>query len=76
MYDVACQVLEHKQQSIESGNHRNADVLHRSRIVGRGIVNGHRGEQIVVLVGHEHLQIGATHEGPTMSTLGSLGDFE
>ena len=54
MLEIA-QVLERKHPSIESGYHRNVDVLHRSTVVGRGIVNDHRGEQIVVV---GNLQIG------------------
>ena len=46
---------------IESGYHRNADVLHRSTVVDRSIVNDHCGNQIVVLV--DNLQIGGSHEG-------------
>ena len=56
MFEIA-QVLEHKHESIESGYHRNANVLHRSTVVGREIVNDHCGEQVVVLLGLGHLQI-------------------
>ena len=59
IFEIA-QILEHQYQSIELGYHWYADVLHRSIIVGRGIVNDHRGEQIVVLVGN--LQIGGAHQ--------------
>ena len=38
MFEIA-QVLEHKHESIESGYHRNANVLHRLTVVGREIVN-------------------------------------
>ena len=58
MLEIA-QVLEHQYQWIESDYHRYTDVLHRSTVVGRGIVNDHCGEQIVVLVGN--LQIGGWH---------------
>ena len=59
MFEIA-QVREWKHQSIESGYHSYTDVLHRSTVVGRGIVSDHRGEQIVVLAGK--LQIGGTHQ--------------
>ena len=59
MLEIA-QILKHKHQSIESDYHRNADVLHRSTVVGRGIVSDHCGEQIVVLVGK--LQNGGSHQ--------------
>ena len=61
MYDSGYQVLKHKHESVESGYHRYANVRHRWTEIDGGIVNGHRGEQIVVLVGN--LQIGGTHEG-------------
>ena len=50
-HDMGYQVLEHNHQSIEAGDHQYADVLHRSAVVSRDIVNNHRGEQVVVLVG-------------------------
>ena len=52
------QTQEH--QSIESGYHWNADVLHRSTVVGCEIVNDHCVEQIAVLVGN--LQIGGSDQ--------------
>ena len=58
MLEIA-QVLEHQYQWIESDYHRYTDVLHRSIVVGCGIVNDHCGKQIVVLVGN--LQIGGWH---------------
>ena len=61
MFEIA-QVLEHKHESIESGYHRNANVLHRSTVVGREIVNDHCGEQVVVLVGHGYFQIGGSDQ--------------
>ena len=60
LHDVAFQVLEHKHQSIKGGDYWNADILHRSTIVGDGIINDHCGEQIVVLVGN--LQIGGSDQ--------------
>ena len=56
MFEIT-QVLEHKHDSIKSGYHRNANVLHRSTVVDCGIVNDHCGEQVVVLLGLGHLQI-------------------
>ena len=56
VHDIAIQVLEHIHQSIESRYHRNADIRHRSIVIGREIVNDHCGEQVVVLVGN--FQIG------------------
>ena len=50
------QILEYKYQSIESGYHWNVNVLHRSTVVGRGIINDRCGKQVVVLIGN--LQIG------------------
>ena len=47
-------------QSIKAGDYWNADIHHQSTIVGDGIINDHRGEQIVVLVGN--LQIGGLHK--------------
>ena len=38
MFEIA-QVLEHQYQWIESDYHRYTDVLHRSTVVGCGIVN-------------------------------------
>ena len=58
--DIAFHITEQEHQSIESGYHRNADILHRSTVVGRGIVNDYRGEQIVAPVGN--LQIGGSHQ--------------
>ena len=55
-HDIAFHIAEQDQKSIESCYHWFADIIHRSTVVGRGIVNDHRGEQIVVLVGN--LQIG------------------
>ena len=55
-HDIAFHITEIEHQSIESGYHWNADVLHRSTVVGRGIINDHCGEQIVVGVGN--FQIG------------------
>ena len=55
MFEIA-QILEYKYQSIEPGYHWYKDILHRSIIVGRGIVNDHCGTQVVVLAGN--LQIG------------------
>ena len=60
-HDIAFHIAEQKYQSIESCYHRFADVLHRSAVGGRGIVNYHCDEQTVVLVGN--LQIGGRHEG-------------
>ena len=54
------QVLEQKHQSIESGYHRNADTFNRSTVVGQGIVNDHRGEQVVVQV--RNLQVRWSHQ--------------
>ena len=59
MFEIA-QILKHKHQSIESDYHRNADVLHRSTVVGRGIVSDHCGKHVVVLVGK--LQNGGSHQ--------------
>ena len=56
-FEIA-QILEYIHQSIESGYHRNAHVLHRSTVVCRGIINDHCNEQIVVLAGN--LQIGGS----------------
>ena len=53
--DITIHILEHKHQSIKSVNHRYADVLHGSTIVGRGIINDHCGEQIIVLIGNLHI---------------------
>ena len=61
MFEIT-QVLEHKHESIKSGYHWNAHVLHRSTVVDCGIVNDHCGEQVVVLVGHGHLQIGGADQ--------------
>ena len=55
-HDIAFQIAEQDQKSIESGNHRFADILHRSTVVGRGIVNDHCGKQIVVLVGNLQIE--------------------
>ena len=55
-HDIAFQVLEYKHQSIESGYHWNADVIHRSTVVGCRIVNDHCGEQIVIPVGNLHIR--------------------
>ena len=43
---------------MESGYHRNADILYRSIVVSRGVVKDHCGEQVVVLAGK--LQIGGS----------------
>ena len=58
MFEIA-QVLD-VQKSIESSYHWFADVLHRSTILGGGIVNDNRGEQIVVLV--NNFQIGESDQ--------------
>ena len=60
--DIAFHITEQEHQSTESGYHRNADILHRSTVVGGGIVNDHRGKQVVGLVGRGHLQIGGTDQ--------------
>ena len=57
------QVPEHNHQLNESGYHQYADIHHQSTVVCRGFVKDHCGEQIVVMIGHGHLQIGGTHEG-------------
>ena len=59
MLEIA-QVLEHKHESIESGYHWNANVLHRSTVVDCMIVNDHCGEQVVVLTGN--LQMGGANQ--------------
>ena len=59
MLEIA-QVIEHTHESIESGYLWNANVFHRSTGVGRGIVNDHCGEQVVVLTGN--LQIGGADQ--------------
>ena len=58
--DIVFHIMEQKHSSIESGYHWNADGLHRSIVVGRGIVNDHRGEQIVTPVGN--LKIGGSDQ--------------
>ena len=50
VYDIAIHILEQEHQSIKSANHRYTNVSHRSTIVGRWIVNDHRGEQIIVVL--------------------------
>ena len=59
-HDIAFHITEYKQQSIEVGDHWNADVLHRSTVVCGGIVIDHCSKQIVVLV--NNLQIGGSHQ--------------
>ena len=59
-HDIAFQIAEQEHQSIESGYHWNADILHRSTVVGCEIVNDHCVEQIAVLVGN--LQIGGSDQ--------------
>ena len=58
---LAFHIAEHEYQPIIPSNHWNADVLYRSTVDGRGIVNDHCGEQVVVLVGN--LQIGGLDNG-------------
>ena len=43
-HDIVFHITEQEHQSIESGYHWNADILHRSTVVGGGIVNDYRGE--------------------------------
>ena len=59
-HDIAFHIAEYKHQSIEVGDHWNADVLHRSTVVCGGIVIDHCSKQIVVLV--DNLQIGGTRD--------------
>ena len=59
-HDIAFHIAEQEHQSIESGYHWYADILYRSTVVGGGIVNDYRGEQIVAPVGN--LQIGGTNQ--------------
>ena len=58
LHDIVFHITEQEHQSTESGYHWNADILHRSTVVGGGIVNDHRGEQIVTPVGN--LKIGGS----------------
>ena len=58
--DIVFHIAEQEHQSIESGNHWNADGLHQSTVVGGEIVHDHRGEQIVVLIGN--LKIGGSDQ--------------
>ena len=55
------------QQSMEPDYHRNANILRRSTVVNRGILNDHCGEQIVFLVGTSNQMI-----RPKMNSLGHL----
>ena len=59
-HDIAFQIAEQEHQSIESGYHWFADILHGADIISSWIINDYRGEQIVVLVGN--LQIGGSHQ--------------
>ena len=59
MFEII-QVLEHIHQSTKSGYHPNADVLHRSTVVGGGIVNDHCDKQNTVLIGN--LKIGGSDQ--------------
>ena len=59
MFEIA-QVLERIHQSTKSGYHPNADVLHRSTVVGGGIVNDHCDKQNTTLIGN--LKIGGSDQ--------------
>lgn len=54
--DIAIHIVEQEHQSIKSCNHWYAYVLHGTTVVGGGIVNDNRGEQVVVLVGNLHIE--------------------
>ena len=60
LHDIVFHIADQEHQSIESVYHWDADVFHRSTIVGRGIIYDYCGKQIVVLVGN--LQIGGWHQ--------------
>ena len=51
-HDIDFLITGHKHQLIEAGDHQYADVLYRSVVVSRDIVNDHCSKQIVVLVGN------------------------
>ena len=56
-YHLAFHIAEHEHQPIKPSDHWNAHVFHTSHVLNRWIVNDHRGEQVVVLVGRGNLQV-------------------